>query len=69
MPFGHVNAPSHFQGVMNVAISRAKFKIHAGVYLDDTTIKGNELKKTWIDTLEGMKCLIRVGLPINIWKC
>jgi hypothetical protein len=69
MLFGHSLAPAHFQSVMNHAISQARWEITTSVYLDDATI-GNKLAcETWRDTLECMKCLIKIGLPINIWKC
>lgn len=47
MPFGHALAPGHFQAVMNIALQRARRPLRAGVYLDDTTLKGTDLEVTW----------------------
>jgi hypothetical protein len=44
MPFGHLLAPCHFQAIMNMALSRSRRPLKTGIYLDDTTIQGNEIK-------------------------
>ena len=69
MAFGFTLAPATFQGIMNIALSRARRKLKHGTYMDDCTVGNNTLEATWQDTLEAMICLLRQGLPINIWKC
>jgi hypothetical protein len=69
MCFGHMLAPAWFQYIMNIALSRATRKLQHGTYLDDATITGVERRCTWLDTLEGCRCLVAMGLPVNIWKC
>lgn len=69
MAFGFANAPAMFQGVMNVAFSRARRNLTYGVYMDDGTVGGNDFGECWKDTLEAMVCILRQGMPINIRKC
>lgn len=55
--------------MMYACLREARWKITKGVYLDDATI-GNILAcDAWEDTVECLKCLLKNGLPINIWKC
>ena len=30
---------------------------------------GTCVRATWLDTLEAIRSLVSMGLPINIWKC
>jgi hypothetical protein len=69
MAFGYAPAPATFQGIMNVAIQRAKRPLITGTYLDDCTVGGQNPKQCWDDTLEAIECLLRQGLPINLGKC
>ena len=69
MCFGHKLAPGWFQMVMNIALSRAQHKLQHGTYLDDATVTNSTTTSTWRDTLEAIRALVAVGLPINIWKC
>ena len=52
---------------MNVALSRGEPLCH-GTYLDDCTVGGEDADSCWVATLEAMKRLLRVGLPLNVRK-
>jgi hypothetical protein len=69
MAFGFALAPAMFQSVMQVALSRARWHLTSGTYLDDCTVGHNDPLQCWEDTLEAIKCLLRQGLPINLGKC
>jgi hypothetical protein len=55
--------------IMNIAMARAHRRLQHGTYLDDATVVGSDVYVTWLDTLEAIRCLVAIGLPINIWKC
>jgi hypothetical protein len=38
-------------------------------FLDDASVGGNEVLKTWIDTIIAMALMILAGIPVNIKKC
>jgi hypothetical protein len=43
MAFGFATAPATFQSVMNIALSRARWEMTYGVYMDDATVGGKDL--------------------------
>ena len=67
MAFGFKLAPGIFQAIMALSLSRGR-PLRAGVYLDDCTVGGNTIEECWADTLEAMKRLLAVGLPLNVGK-
>ena len=67
MAFGFNLAPAFFQAVMNVALARGEPLCH-GTYLDDCTVGGADVESCWAATLEAMKRLLRIGLPLNVGK-
>ena len=69
MIFGFISAPAFFQELMNLALSRATRKLAHGTFQDDCTVAAALIMECWQDTLEAIRCLLRQGLPINIWKC
>lgn len=65
--FGFHHAPAFFQGVMGVALRRGR-PLRLSVYLDDTNVGGNNVEQLWDDTLEAMKRLVAIGMPLNASK-
>lgn len=54
---------------MNEALRRARLPLKHGTYLDDCPIGGATVQEAWEGTLEAIRCLLCLGLPINVWKC
>ena len=46
MAFGFTLAPATFQGIMNVALSRASRPLKHGTYMDDCTVGNNKIVVT-----------------------
>lgn len=55
--------------MMLIALARARWKLKHGTFQDDCTVAAMLLAQCWQDTLEAIRCLLTMGLPINIWKC
>ena len=68
MAFGLVNAPMHFQYVIDTLVWRAG-NVDAIAYLDDITTHRNGWEKVWSDTLCILKVLTEAGFMINLRKC
>lgn len=56
MAFGLVNAPMHFQYVIDTLLGRAG-DVSAVGYLDDVTTHGGEWSKVWEDTVRVLRVL------------
>jgi Reverse transcriptase (RNA-dependent DNA polymerase) len=68
MAFGLVNAPMHFQYVIDTLLGRAG-ELNAVGYLDDVTTHGSKWEQVWEDTVTVLRVLTRAGFMVNLRKC
>lgn len=69
MPFGTNASACHFQAVMNYIFTMTKNPPRQVTYLDDCSVGGTSILKTWVDTVLAMALMILAGIPVNIKKC
>ncbi len=71
MAFGFAHAPAHFQALISYVLRGAPWQevLRTGVYLDDASVGGTEMREVWRQTLEALRRLCRAGFPISLKKC
>ena len=66
MPFGLMNAPAHFQWVMETIVGNpTKRQLPAMILLDDTTVYGDDLDQCLVDGVEAILRLTEAGAMVG----
>ena len=67
LPFGHKNAPAHFQKIMQTVVDKSNDGVV--IYLNDVMIFRDRLDIVWKVTIRVIIKLIAAGFMINMKKC
>ena len=68
MPFGLRNAPSTFQGALDIILAGYEWR-SCLVYLDDVIIYSNEIESHYTHVEEILKALNQAGMTLKLKKC
>ena len=67
MPFGFLNAPAHFQSILEQILREDK-PLSTAVYYNDLTPHRDSIEAVWEDTIATVAKLAQYGFMINLGK-